>query len=541
MRKIQQIIKYLGLALICCGLIVACNTNTPENNPQVNNDNGRISMGTTLKASTLDPADSYEIAGLNIIYNVAQSLYTYKLGTTELEPLLATEMPKVSNDGLTYTIPVREGVKFHDGTDFNAEAMKFSLERFIDNNGKPSFLLSDVIKEIQVSGDYELTITINQPFSAFTALLAFPGACAVSPQAYTIGQGEFKPNELVGTGAYKLTTFTSDSVSLDVFADYWGDKPANEGVDIQIYAGNSANLYNSFRTGAIDVAYQTFAPEQVTNLLKESQEAKFQAVEGSGTVVSYMSLNRNQKPLDQLPVRQAVAALIDRKLIVERVFQGQSEPLYTMIPTAFNVSEGVFARKYKEESNIDLAKQLLTTAGYSAENPAEIEIWYPSSSKTRSGVANTLKAIAEQKLDGIIKFIPNTVDRATAFSNLGKGIYPSFLADWYPDFLDADNYVQPFFECAEGNESNGCVKGGAQNQGSFYYNEKMNNLIDRQRQESDLQTRNQVFSEIQTLMAEDVPYIPLWQNKDYAFAQNGIQGVAINPSQQFAFWNITGK
>lgn len=537
MIKIQRIIKYLALALVCFGLIVACSSNAPKVSTPIGSNNGRISIGTTIKAKTLDPADSYEIAGLNLIYNVAESLYTYKLGTTELQPLLATEMPQISDDGLTYIIPLREGVKFHDGASFNAEAMKFSLDRFMQNGGKPSFLLSDTIAEIKVSGESELTIVLKKPFAAFTSLLAFPGACAVSPQAYTIGQGEFKPNELIGTGPYQITAFNSDSVRLDVFADYWGEKPVNEGVDVQIYAGNSANLYNSFLTGAIAVAYQTFAPEQITTLLEDASAGKFQTIEGSGTVVSYMVLNRNQAPLDELPVRQAIAALLDRNLIVDRVLRGQSEALYSLIPTVFEVSQPTFAEKY-QDGNVELAKKLLTDAGYSASNPAEVEIWYPSASKTRSSVANTLKAIAEQKLDGIIKFIPNGVESATAFSNLGKGIYPSFLGDWYPDFLDADNYVQPFLQCTQGSPTEGCREGGAQTQGSFFYQAKLNQLIDQQRQESNPEIRKQIFAEIQSIMAEEVPYIPLWQNKDYAFAQNGVSGVVINPSQQFPFWRI---
>ncbi len=539
MKQIFKICKYLIIALSCCLLIIACNSNPSDQNSLTSpNDNTRITIGTTLKPRTLDPADSYEIAGLNIIYNVGESLYTYQLGTTKLIPLLATEMPQISEDGLTYTIPLREGVTFHDGMPFNAKAMKFSLDRFITNAGKPSFLLADTIKEIQVTGEYELTITLNKPFAAFPALLAFPGASAVSPQAYKIGEGEFNPNILVGTGAYQLKAFNSDSISLDVFPDYWGEKPANQGVDLQIYAGNSANLYNSFLTEAIDVAYQSFAPEQITNLLQQSQAAKFQDVEGTGTVVSYMVLNRNQPPLDKVEVRQAIAALVNRQLLIERVLQGQSQPLYSMIPSIFDVSEPVFQEKY-QDSNIELAKELLTKAGFSSANPAVVEIWYPSASKTRSSMATTLKAIAEKELGGMIKFEPNGVESATAFSNLGKGIYPSFLADWYPDFLDADNYVQPFLDCTQGTEIEGCVDGGAQTQGSFFYSKQVNDLIDQERQAVDNETRSQAFAQIQQILAEQVPYIPLWQNKDYAFAQNGVKGVSINPSQNFPFWTIS--
>ncbi len=532
--------KYIILGIICCGLVVACNGDSIEQTTgsSVRDDNGRISFGTTLKARTLDPADSYDLAGMNLIYNVGESLYTYKLGTTDLVPLLATEMPEVREDGLVYTIPLREGVKFHDGEDFNAEAMAFSLRRFMENGGKPSFLLTDIIEEITATGEHELQITLKQPFSAFPALLAFPGACAVSPDGYSIGQGEFKPNELVGTGPYKLTAFYSDSITLDVFEDYWGEKPANEGVDIQIYAGNSANLYNSFLTGAIDVAYQSFAPEQTLSLLDGAGEGSFKKMEGQGTVISYMSLNRNQPPLDKLEVRQAIASIMNRELIMERVTQGLSEPLYSMIPNAFTVSTPIFQEKYPD-NNIELAKELLTGAGFTAQNPAVIEIWYPSTSRPRSGVASTLSAIAAQQLDGLIKFEPQGVESATAFSNLSQGTYQTFLGDWYPDFLDPDNYVHPFLSCANGNESQGCIEGGAQNQGSFFYSERVNELISQARESSDSDARTVAFAQIQTIMAQEVPYIPIWQTKEYAFAQNTIDGVAINPSQTFPFWTIS--
>jgi peptide/nickel transport system substrate-binding protein len=223
--------------------------------------------------------------------------------------------------------------------------------------------------------------------------------------------------------------------------------------------------------------------------------------------------------------------------MIERVLQGQAEPLYSLIPTVFSEYSPVFQESYGD-ANIAKAKELLTKAGFSSANPAVIPVWYPSSSTTRASVAATLKAFAEQELEGIIMFEPNAVESATAFSNLGKGIYPAFLGDWYPDFLDSDNYVYPFLDCSKGSEGEGCVEGGAQNQGSFFFNPKVNELIDQQRKELDPQARITVFKEIQQILADQVPYIPLWQTKDYAFAQNGITGVNLNPSQTFPFWTI---
>ena len=533
--------KYIGLCLLCIALIVGCNNSqTNNNNSNTGTNNNRISIGTTLKPRTLDPADNYELAGLNIIYNVGESLYTYKLGTTEIEPLLATQMPSVSEDGLTYTIPLREEVTFQDGNPFNAEAMAFSLNRFITNGGKPAFLLSDVVDEVTATGEYELTIRLKQPFSAFPALLAFPGTCAVSPQAYKIGVGEFNPNTLVSTGKYKLTEFGSDAIALEVNENYWGEKPANEGINMQIYAGNSANLFNSFRTGAVDVAYQSLDPNQIRSLLEGASGNKWHVIEGSGTSISYLTLNLQQEPLNNPEVRQAIAALTDRALINQRVLQGQGEAVYSLIPTAFEVYQPAFQTLYGD-ANITKAKELLSQAGYSTESPAVVDIWYPSGSITRGIVAETLKAFVEQELDGMIQFVPNSVESASFFSNLGQGIYQAALVDWYPDFLDADNYVQPFLSCSKGSETEGCQEGASQSRGSFYYSDRANELVKQQRQENNPETRKAIFARLQETLAQDVPYVPLWQTKDYAFAQNNVTGVSINPSQNFPLWEISKK
>lgn len=538
LRRFNGLGRFLGLFLLCFSLVVGCNGNQAvTDNNSVNATSDRVTIGTTLKPRTLDPADTYEVSALGIIYNMSDRLYTYEQESTELKPQLATEMPTITNNGLTYVIPLREGVTFHDGTAFNAEAMKFSLDRFIQNGGKPSFLLGDIVDSIEATGEYELTINLKNAFSAFPALLGFTGTAAVSPEAYKIGSGEFNPNTFVGTGPYKLTEFTSDSVRLDPYEGYWGEAPQNEGVDIQLYTGNSANLFNAFQTGQVDVAYQSLDVDQVRSLIEGEEANKWQVIEAPGTTMSLMALNVTQKPLDDPRVRQAIAAIIDRDLLTQRVLQGQGEPAYSIVPNTFEASEPVFQEEYGK-GNLDKARQLLTEAGYSAENPATIEVWYPSGSTARNLAATTLKAYGEQELDGIIQFEPKNVESASFFKNVSEGAYQTSLTDWYPDFLDADNYIQPFVGCSEGSPNTGCEVGGATSLGSFYYNERVNELITAERQETDPETRKELLVEIQEIVAQDVPYIPLWQSKNYVFAQNGITGVTINPSQDFPYWTI---
>ncbi|MEG5001055.1 ABC transporter substrate-binding protein [Microcoleus sp. B4-D4] len=527
-----SVIKVIALFCLCCLLTASCSQRASRspNSPQ----NDRVTIGTTLKLRTIDPADAYEIISGQLLRNLGDTLYTYKSGTTELIPSLATAMPKISNDGLTYTIPLRQGVTFHDETPFNAAAMEFSLQRFIKNGGRPSFLLGDAVESVKATGEYEITFQLKKPFAAFPSMLTFAGLCPISPTAYEIGDGKFKPDTFVGTGRYKLAKYGSDSLKFDAFDKYWGEKPVNQGIDLLLLS-SSSNLFNTFRTGAIDVAYLSLDADQVRSLDEGSKKGKWQEIAGESSTVSYMTLNTKSKPLDKLEVRQAIASVMDRPLINDRVLRGQAQPLYSLIPTTFDVNKPVFKELYGD-ANTAKAKELLTKAGYSAANPFILQIWYPSASTKRSLVASTIEALAKLKMDGIMQVEVNSVESPTLFQNIEKGIYPAVLVDWYADFFDADNYIQPFLDCDTGSVATGCEKGASQGQGSFYYSDRVNQLIDKQRKELNPQTRKALFGEIQDILGRDVPFIPLWQDKDYTFAQNNISGVRLEPTQSFPFW-----
>ncbi|CAD5927950.1 ABC transporter substrate-binding protein [Planktothrix agardhii] len=529
--------KWIGLFCLFCLILVSCSSQQRiSSSSPSSSDNGRITIGTTLKLRTLDPADAYEVISGNILYNLGDRLYDYEIGTNQLVPKLATALPTISSDGLTYTIPIRKGVLFHDQTPFNAAAMEFSIKRFIQNAGSPSSLLADTIDTVQATGDYELTIKLKKPFAAFPSLLAFSGITAVSPQFYEIGEGKFKPNEFVGTGPYKLKSLGIDVIRLDAFDQYWGEKPANRGVDIQRFS-SSSNLFNAFRSSAVDIAYLSLNPDQISSLQKGAEAGKWQMISANGNTINYLLINVKSEPLNRIEVRQALAALINRSIINERVLQNQGEKLFSLIPTTFSDYKPTFYLKYGD-GNIEKAKQLLTQAGYTPENPAIVELWYASNSSNKGFLGLTLKALADRDLGGLLKLQLNSVESTTAFKYLEEGIYPTFILDWYADFLDADNYIQPFLECSQGSVETGCVKGSSQYQGSFYYSDRMNQLIAQQRQEQNPEARKLIFQEIQELLAEDVPYIPLWQDKTYVFAKNGIDNIRLQLTQQLPFWTI---
>jgi peptide/nickel transport system substrate-binding protein len=531
----NRFVKFIGLFSLCLVLMVSCGGGRSPN-ASAPSSSGRVTIGTTLKATTLDPADAYQLFPGILLGNMGDRLYAYKPGTTELVPQLATALPQISGDGLTYTIPLREGVTFHDGSPFNAEAMAFSINRFMTNSGAPAFLLSEKVASAKASGTNELTIVLKEPFAAFPALLAFSGVTPVPPKAYETGTGKFKPTTFIGTGPYKLAQFSPTLIRLDPYEGYWGEKPANKGIDIQVIS-SPANLFNTFKTKGLDVAYQTLDPDQIRSLVDGSKQGGWQVVEAGTTSTNFMTLNMKSKPLENVKVRQAIASMIDRNLLNKRVFQGQAELIYSLLPNNFPTYKPVFKEKYGDGDFVK-AKALLAEAGINAGNPLNLEIWYSSNSTVRNLVATTLKASIEQNLPGIVNVIPNTIESASLFANLDKGTYPSTLLDWYPDFYDADTYIQPFMACDKGSAATGCEAGQSQLGGSFYFSDRANDLIKKQRAEQKPDARNALVTQLQDLLAEDVPYIPLWQNKDYIFAQPTVSGVEIQPTQQFLLWQI---
>ena len=544
---LRRFLAWFAIALILITALWGCTNGRASSNKLGISDRTaeRIVLGTTSKIRTLDPADANEFFISNVFYNTLESLYTYKEGSSEIVPQLATEMPKISEDGLTYTVPVRTGIKFHDRTNFNAYTMKFALDRFIESKGAPASILSDVIESISVPSETELIFKLKQPLQFFPKFLAFTGAAAISPQVYKHIKDEksgkllFLPDKLIGTGPYQVTQFVEGSyLRLDAFPDYSGrNKPKNRGVDIQFFSSN-ANLLNAFKTGAVDVAFQTLTPTQVKNVEANAKPNGWTIASGQGATILYMVLNSQQAPLNDVRVRQALAAAIDRPLLESRIFFNQRTPLYTLIPSAFSDSKPVFQQKYGD-GNGKLARQLLESAGYSDDKPAQISIWYsPKYGGNGDVIASTLRASIQKNVGKILQIKTERVENTVGYAFIDKGVYPAYLLDWVPDILDPDNYIKPFLECEEA-EGDRCTKGGTQFQGSFYNNKLMNELIASQRKEQDVTKRSQILQQIQEILAQDVPFIPLWQNKEYAFAQRGVNGVKIEPNQQLPYWNIS--
>jgi peptide/nickel transport system substrate-binding protein len=491
---------------------------------------GSIVVGTTESLqNSFDPAEAYDYLGSQIVFHTAETLVTYAPNATSPEPLLAASMPDVSPDGLTYTFVLRAGVKFADGTPLNAAAVKFSLERAKAFGAKDAeaagFLLSD-IRSIAAPADDKVVITLTQPNVTFLSRLAYSVASIVSPKAYAANvltgsetgpavTAKYKTDTVVGSGRYRIVAYKErELVDLEANPDYWGTAAKTKRIRLRLFA-KSSELKNSLQTGEVDVAFRSLQPEE--NAFFKNRPG-FKLVEGTGSGIRYLVINVTAKPWDNVNLRRALAAAIDRKAIVDQVFQGSATALASIIPGAFPISEPKWDQLYGRT----LVDKYLAAAGHSA-GTIPVELWY---SPTHYG--DTEQAVAEliaRSLEGTHRFTVKV--RNVEWAEYGKkrqaGEMPVFLMGWYPDYLDPDDYLEPFsdpkiFDPAKWDDA------------------KMADLVQTEERAQDPDRRADVLRQAQSYMADQVPYVPLFQAPQVAATTDKISGVVLDPIQIFRGW-----
>ena len=296
-----------------------------------------IVIGTTESLqNSFDPAQAYDYLGSQVVFNTAETLVTYAPDATEPTPKLAAALPDVSADGLTYTFVLRAGVKFADGTPFNAAAVKFSLERAKDFGAKDpesaGFLLSG-IRSIDAPSDDKVVISLTQPNVTFLSRLAYSVASIVSPAAYAghvlAGTEEgaavtakYKTDTIVGTGPYRVTAYKErESIDLEANPDYWGTKPKTKRIRMRLFDKSSA-LKLALQNNEVDIAFRSLQPDE-NNFFKD--RPGFKLIEGKGSGIRYLVINVTAKPWDNVNMRRALAAAVNRKVVVDEVFKGSAK------------------------------------------------------------------------------------------------------------------------------------------------------------------------------------------------------------------------
>ncbi|BAS27568.1 ABC transporter substrate-binding protein [Limnochorda pilosa] len=484
-------------------------------------------LGTTDNPPTLEPTESYDFPGWWIIAHTHDGLLQLNPHTEALEPALATSW-EISDDGLVYTFHLREGVTFTDGTPFNAEAVKFSFERALKLNGDPVFLIGD-IQKVEALDETTARITLGHPDATFLGKLAFDApAFIVSPTSYTaetVDETEkvTAVQGTIGTGPYRLAQYRPDEIAvLEAYEGYWGPKPPIQQVIVQ-YFPDASSLALAMRSGSLDVAWRSLNAEDLTAFRRDP---RVQVIEGEGGLsLRYIVFDVTFKPFDDARVRQAIAHAVDRDAIIQQAFGGFNRPAYSMVPIGLP-----FRLETYPHRNLEEARTLLAQAGYTQAEPLSINLWFDASghyTDREADVAAVLKASLEET--GVIQVQLQPLEWGTMVDKFTSGELGFFLLGWYPDYLDPDNYIDPWYSTA-----------GGKSLGTFYSNEEVDRLLVLGRSFVDDARRGQIYRQLQRIQFRDAATIPLWYNtlEHFAVAKPNVKNLLLPADMRLPLWLV---
>jgi oligopeptide transport system substrate-binding protein len=477
---------------------------------------------------TLDPAIGYDWKNWSVIKSVFDGLMDYKPGTTELVPDLA-ESVDVSDDGLTYTFKLRQGVKFHNGREMTAADVKYSLERTCNPatqspgagyygalEGFDDFQAGKAkeLSGVQTPDDHTVTIKLSRPDSTLLHLMALNFSFVV-PKEVVEAEGPDFGHKPVGTGGYKVAEWTSgQSIVLERNADYFKQgRPYLDKITFQIGQEPVVNLLR-LQKGEIDIPGDGVPPAKFTEVMNDPKW-KENVIIAEQLHTGYVTMNVNIKPFDNVAVRQAVNMAINKDRIVQ-IINNRAVPANQPLPPAMpGYDKGFKGYTYDVEG----AKAKLKEAGL--EGGFETELF----------VANTdpqprIAQAIQQDLAAIgIKANLQNLDQGNVIAAGGKKdgapmIWSGGMA-WIADFPDPSNFYTVILGCG------GAVDGGWN--WAWYCNPD----LDKRAEEANAMTnpadadkRAVAWGKIFTDLMADAPWAPVFNEKAYVIHSARIAGPA---------------
>jgi ABC-type dipeptide transport system, periplasmic component len=486
-------------------------------------------VGQIAEPASLDPHVSTASNDFRIAVNVYDGLVRNTPGTLEIEPALATDWT-ISDDGLEYTFNLREGVTFHDGTPFNADAVKFNFDRMLDENHPfastgpfPLAFFFSSIESVEVVDDLTVKFTLNEPFAPLMSNLASPSGLIVSPAAVEQHGADYGRNP-VGTGPFKFEEWQSNTrVVVSRNEDYWDGPAPLEAVIFRPIADANTRVAEML-SGGIDVLLET-PPDNVAQF---RDDANFQLKEAVGPHVWYVMLNAKEGPFADKLVRQAVNYAVNKESLVNDVLQGTADVSAGPIPPAFNwaYNEDVAPYPYDPEK----ARELLAEAGAEGASLTFLVTEGGSGMLDPVPMGTAIQAdLAAVGLDVEIQ----TYEWNTFLSEVNPGLEgKADMAEMA--WMTTDPDTLPFLTLRTAAFPD---QGGFNS--SYYSNPEVDALLDQARVSTDPEERGELYRQVQALVHEDAPWLFVANWKQNAVVTAAVGDFELQPDFSLVLRDVT--
>lgn len=502
-----------------------------EGAPSGPREGGVIVVGLQAEPTTLDSQQISDYNSHRAAYGIYDTLLHFEDESTEVEPWLA-ESYEISDDGLVYTLNLRQDVKFHDGTDFNAEAVKFNLERQIDPNhpfhDTGEFAYAEftwgMVDSVEVVDDYTVRITLKEPFAPFENHLAMHPAAMVSPAAVEQYGRDFSNNP-VGTGPFRFVSWTPGvEVVLEKNTDYWGQVPYLDQVIFRPIIEDQSRL-TELEAGGVDFIVNV-PPDDLARL---QADARFTVVEQPGMHTWWVAFNQSRPPFNDTRVRQAVNHAVNKQAIVDNILKETGTlAISPLPPVVWSYTDDIQTYDYDP----DRARELLAEAGY--PDGFTCNFWIPESgSGMQQPVAMGTAIQADLRAVGIDCQI-QTFEWGTYLDRVitppEEAEFDMFQMSWIGDNGDPDNHLYILLSSEQWPPA-------GYNMG-FYKNEEVDRLLREARTTLDRDRRTELYQEAQKLIAQDPPWLIIDHETQIVVMKNTIKNFKLHPTGPFRFENV---
>ncbi|KIQ08444.1 MULTISPECIES: ABC transporter substrate-binding protein [Curtobacterium] len=497
-----------------------------------------LSIGTTDKITSLDPAGSYDNGSFAVQNQVFPFLMNTPVGSPDVEPDIATKAE--FTNPTTYEVTLKDGLEFANGNKLTSSDVKFSFDRElkINNENGPQSLLAN-LKSIDTPDDTTVVFNLDHADQTWPQVLSSPAGPIVDEDVFSATKLTSADDIVKGkafAGQYQISSYKeNDTIQYKTNPKYDGllGKAKTDEVTASYYT-KETDLKLAVQEGDVDVAYRSLTPTDISDLRGDDS---LKVTDGPGGEIRYVVFNFKTQPFGTgqddadeakaLAVRQAAADVVDRAQLAKEVYNDTFTPLYSMVPDGLTGAVQPFKEMYGDGdggADVSKAKKTLSDAGVTGK--VQLDIQYAPDHY--GSASDDEYALLKQQLEDSGLFTVNI--QSTVYTTYAqertKDAYPVYQLGWFPDFSDADNYLSPFFT----------KENFVQN---HYDDPEIQDLIAKEQAESDPDKRADLIEQAQEREATQISTLPLLQGKSVAVAGKDVKGLTLDASFKFRYATLS--